>query len=117
MSSEQAVEHFRDIVENIRLIGDYIGNMGRAEFDADLRTRDAVERCLMRLSEAATRLGTAADRICPDPPWRDIRGLGNHLRHAYDRIDTDEIWNIVRRDLPVLDRACRSALDRLQSKR
>ena len=29
-----------------------------AAFDADSRTRDAVERCLERLSEAAAKLGT-----------------------------------------------------------
>jgi uncharacterized protein with HEPN domain len=115
MSSELIIEHFQDIVENIRRIDDYIGDMTRSQFDADARTRDAVERCLMRLSEAAIRLGAAAERLCPDQPWRDIRGLGNHIRHAYDRIDADEIWSIVQRDLRALEHACRVALARLKA--
>jgi hypothetical protein len=31
--------------------------MDRAAFDVDSRTRDAVKRCLERLSEAAVKLG------------------------------------------------------------
>jgi uncharacterized protein with HEPN domain len=52
---------FLDILDNIRLIQSYLQGMDRAAFDADSRTRDAVERCLERLSEAAAKLGTQAD--------------------------------------------------------
>jgi uncharacterized protein with HEPN domain len=33
---------------------------------------------------------------------RDMRGLGNRLRHAYDSIDTRLIWLIVEKDLAPL---------------
>jgi uncharacterized protein with HEPN domain len=52
---------FLDILDNIRLIQSYVERMDRAAFDADSRTRDAVERCLERLSEAATKLGAQAE--------------------------------------------------------
>jgi uncharacterized protein with HEPN domain len=55
----------------------------------------AVERKLQIISEAAIRLGSEADRRCPDQPWRDIRGIGNQLRHAYERIELDTIWSTV----------------------
>lgn len=114
MSSSRAAEHFLDIVENIAQITQYVGTMSRAQFEADVRTRDAVERCLMRLSEAAVRLGAEAERLCPNQPWRDIRGRGNHLRHAYDRIDADQLWTIVQRDLLALEMESREVVDRLQ---
>ncbi|HTT62977.1 MAG TPA: HepT-like ribonuclease domain-containing protein [Bryobacteraceae bacterium] len=38
-------------------------------------------------------------------PWRDIRGLGNQLRHTYERIDLSTIWNTVVDDLPALKAA------------
>jgi uncharacterized protein with HEPN domain len=115
MSSDRTAEHLADILQNIERIHQHLGSMNRAEFAADGRTRDAIERCLMRLSEAAVRLGVDGQRLCPDQPWRDIRGLGNHLRHAYDRIDEDELWNILQRDLPSLEVACRYAFDRLKA--
>ena len=60
--------------------------MDAALFAADDKTADAVERCLARISEATVKLGEDAELLCPGPPWRDIRGLGNHLRHAYKRV-------------------------------
>jgi uncharacterized protein with HEPN domain len=51
-SSRPAIR-FLDILDNIRLIQSYLQGMDRAAFDADSRTRDAIERCLERVSEAA----------------------------------------------------------------
>jgi uncharacterized protein with HEPN domain len=45
--------------------------------------------------------------------WRNIRGLGNWLRHQYDRIDLETIWRTVNADLPPLLQAVESAISRL----
>jgi uncharacterized protein with HEPN domain len=63
---------------------------------------DAIERCLERIREAAFRLGDRTGELLPGQPWPDIRGLGNWLRHAYDRIRFDVIWDTVQNDLPAL---------------
>ena len=80
----------------------------------DGRTRDAVERCLERVCEVAHRLGKHAGELMPDQPWADIRGMGNRLRHAYDRLDTDIIWNTARDRLPALAADASRALARLR---
>jgi len=33
-------------------------------------------------------------------PWHNIRGIGNWLRHRYDRVDVETVWNTVTDDLP-----------------
>jgi len=111
--SSRPATRFLDILENIRLIQAYVQGMDRAAFEADSRTRDAVERCLERLSEAATKLGSQADALAPGPPWQAIRAFGNVLRHAYDQVDPARIWEIATRDLPALATAAREALQRL----
>ena len=63
MPSSRPEIRFLDILDNIRLIQRYVERMDRAAFDADSRTRDAVERCLERLSEAATKLGAQAEEL------------------------------------------------------
>lgn len=65
----------------------------------------AVERKLQVISEAATRLGDEAATRIPGQPWRDIRGIGNQLRHAYERIDLETVWAAVTADLPPLKAA------------
>ena len=35
----------------------------------DLKTRNATERCIERISEAARKLGQVAEDLSPDVPW------------------------------------------------
>ena len=64
------------------------------------------------LCEAAFRLGDRAGVLLPEQPWPDIRGLGNWLRHAYDRVSFDVIWDTVENDLPRLKADVQAALGR-----
>jgi Protein of unknown function DUF86 len=47
-------------------------------------------------------------------PWGDIRGMGNRLRHAYDRVSLGVIWNAARHDVPGLAVDARRALAQLR---
>jgi uncharacterized protein with HEPN domain len=96
---------FGDIVDAIGLIEQFTSNMDFEAFRSNPMAVSAVERKLQIISEAATRLGNEAERQVPDQPWRDIRGIGNQLRHAYERIDLDMIWKTVTDDLPPLKAA------------
>ncbi|HLH51659.1 MAG TPA: HepT-like ribonuclease domain-containing protein [Roseiarcus sp.] len=95
-------------------IESYVGGRDRASLARDGRTRDAVERCFERVCEAAFRLGDQAERLMPNQPWADIRGMGNRLRHAYDRISLEVIWNSIQEDLPSLAAESRLALERIR---
>lgn len=41
----------------------------------------------------------------PEIPWKDIMGLRDIIVHEYHRIDEDEIFLIIHRDLPPLKQA------------
>lgn len=103
-----------DIIENAERVEGYVAGMDRSAFERDGRTRDAVERCLERICEAAHRLGKRAEELMPGQPWGDIRGMGNRLRHAYDRITLDIVWNTAQDRLPELAAEARRVLARLQ---
>ncbi len=106
-----------DIVENAERIGGYVAGLERSAFERDGRTRDAVERCVERVCEAVHRLGDRAEALMPGHPWGDIRGMGNRLRHAYDRISLDILWNTVRERVPALAGDAQRALERLRTER
>ena len=84
------------------MIADFVRGMDLGAFREDAKTVAAVERKLLLISEAATRLGEDADRLCPGLPWHNVRGLGNWLRHRYDRVDMEMVWNTIIDDLPPL---------------
>ena len=104
MSSKQQdwADH---IVEIIDRITEYLGSPPTAERLEERVVRDAVERCLERVSEAVARLhraGVPLDNLAPEVPWVDIRNFGNIVRHDYDGVDPDVIRDTVTADLPAL---------------
>ena len=56
------------------------------------------------------RLCDEAARLVPNQPWGDIRGMGNRLRHAYDRLSLPVIWHAIQDELPTLEADVRLAL-------
>ncbi len=116
MPSSKPARRFEDILENARAIERYTEGMDMRGFIADAKTRDAVERCLERMSEAAAKLGEAAPELAPEQPWQQIRSLGNRIRHEYDRLRAERLWEIVKDNLPSLREACELALEKLRDR-
>lgn len=81
MPSSDPIQRFTDILENIIRIEEFTVGMDVAAFVGDPKTYDAVERCLERISEAASKLGPQVEELCPGIPWSQIRAVGNRLRH------------------------------------
>lgn len=70
-------QHLADIEESIALVLQFVGAMTLDEYAWDRKTQDAVERRLLIITEAAKRLGEDAERLAPEIPWGEVRGLGN----------------------------------------
>lgn len=115
MPSKKAPLRFHDIVENVRLIELHVRGLSQEDFEQDVLRRDATLYSLLRICEAARKLGDTAEQLAPDQPWRNIRSFGNALRHDYDELNMDRVWEIVTRDLSPLRAACEDALRKLGS--
>jgi uncharacterized protein with HEPN domain len=69
--------------------------MTAGELKADGIKRRALERSLEIISEACRHVPDEITARYDAIPWRQIRDLGNVVRHDYQRIDTAIIWEIV----------------------
>jgi uncharacterized protein with HEPN domain len=114
LPSSKILDRLGDIVENCERIGRHVAGMSREAYLADEKTIDAVEKCLQRISEAASRLGPYVDDIYPGAPWKDARGIGNILRHKYDQVTEDLIWASIRGDIPRLRKSALQEIERLK---
>jgi uncharacterized protein with HEPN domain len=112
--SKDPIQRFEEILENIGLIEEFTRGMDSKAFLEDLKTRNATERCMERISEAARKLGQVAEDLCPDVPWPNVRALGNFLRHEYDRVDAARVWLMIEDDLGPLKVAAQRALEGLR---
>lgn len=69
-----------------------------------------MERGIEIVSESSRRLPADMKTRHPEIPRRKVAGVGNVLRHDYERTAPDVLWNVTRQDLPALDRVCREEL-------
>jgi len=102
MFSDAVLGWLTDARDNALQIASYLDDVDEAAFANNAEKRDAVERCLERVSEAVSRVhrsGVDLEQAESEVPWRDVRAIGNHLRHAYDRIDAGIIWQTAVRDI------------------
>jgi len=74
------------------------------QFLEDRKTRNAVERNLEIIGEAARRVSVETHDHFPDIPWKSMIGLRNVLAHEYGEIRHEILWAIVRDKLPPLIR-------------
>jgi uncharacterized protein with HEPN domain len=81
-------------------------------FEADWQKRWLVERGIEIISEASRHLTAEMKTRHPEIPWAKVAGIGNILRHEYERIAPDILWNVVQSELAPLEAACRDELAR-----
>ncbi len=113
MATADPARRLRDIIDNIDRIRGYVTGVDFVGFAANPLVRDAVERCFSRISEAAVKLGTHMEERYSQIPWDDVRGLGNVLRHDYDDVDEELVWEMIEQDLTPLRTVCETELQRL----
>jgi uncharacterized protein with HEPN domain len=70
-----------------------------------------VERAIEIISEAVRHIPEPERAKYPDVPWRNIMAIGNKLRHEYQRVDPDIIWDIARTHLVDLRPVIEAILD------
>jgi uncharacterized protein with HEPN domain len=91
-----------DMLEASEKVQNYLKNKTLEDFLSDEMLRDAVERNLEIIGEAARRISEVFKQGHPEIPWRQIIAQRNVLIHEYADIDIEEIWEVVSFHLPRL---------------
>jgi uncharacterized protein with HEPN domain len=91
-----------DIVSAARLVLAFTRSMTKDAFFGDVKTQSAVLHQLMIIGEAVKRLSSEFRAQHPGVPWSLIAGMRNHLIHAYDAVDLEEVWKTATVDVPDL---------------
>jgi uncharacterized protein with HEPN domain len=100
--NREALKYLFDIkiyTEDIELFMQGIENVN--QFLNDKKTIAAVERCLIIIGEAVNNFRKVEQQIIIDDANK-IYGLRNRLVHAYDAIEDETLYVIIKQHLPVL---------------
>jgi len=99
-----------DIADAIELIDSEMAGVTLQAFESDRRKRWIVERGIEIISEASRHLTAELKQRHQQIPWPKVAGIGNVLRHDYERVAHDVLWHVVNIDLPLLYEVCREEL-------
>jgi uncharacterized protein with HEPN domain len=99
-----------DIVTACARVRRHLEDLSLEEFEADWLSQWVVERGIEIISEASRHLPADMKARHPGIPWPKVAGIGNVLRHNYERISPPLLWTLVNTELPILERACRAEL-------
>jgi uncharacterized protein with HEPN domain len=110
MAAATVPDRLEHIPSSIEAVLGYWKGKKRSNFDADELRRAATQRHLEIISEASRHIPEADKTDHPQIPWRDISNIGNVLRHRYDTVSDDRIWEIVTLDLRALRTAIRKII-------
>lgn len=91
--------HIRDAIQSIL----QYTSPGKDDFFADRKTQDAVVRNLEIIGEATKHISARLKEAHSDISWRPIAGMRDKLVHDYFGINLQLVWDVVERDLPILE--------------
>lgn len=98
-SDKVYLEH---ILDAIKVVDEYIGDMTCEEFKENKMATDAVIRQLAIVGEAANNLSEEFVKNHPDLPFRDAIDMRNFLIHEYFGVNIQLVWETAKDDLPEL---------------
>jgi uncharacterized protein with HEPN domain len=103
--------HIRDEIDGM---ASALQNVTFADYQKSYTLRRAAERAIQIVSEAAKSLPPETLARHSQAPWNAIIGIGNILRHEYQRIDDRRLWEIVTVHLPELRPVIMAMIDELK---
>jgi len=104
--------YLQDILDSIEKIKTHTnqGQMTQKEFNQDIKTQDAVIRRLEIIGEATKRLKDDFRQQYDQIPWREMAGLRDVLIHDYDEVDLEQVWDVIKNDLIVLEKQVKAII-------
>jgi uncharacterized protein with HEPN domain len=110
MPSRSLVPRLGDMVQACERVRHLLQGVPLDAFEADWQKQWIVERGIEIVSEASRHMTDELKARHPDIPWVKVAGIGNVLRHDYERVAPNILWKLVQSDLPELEKVCRSEL-------
>ena len=93
------IEH---ILESINAIEDFSKDIFKEELSSNRLKQSAIVREIEIIGEAVKNLSANLKEKHNEIEWKDIAGTRDKMIHHYFGVDLNIVWNIIKRDIPIL---------------
>jgi uncharacterized protein with HEPN domain len=104
MSERDIPSLLQDILDAIGNIKNFTRGMPFEVYQADLKTKHAVERNFSIIGEAVARIDKPFRDLHPTIDWREVKDFRNIIVHDYFGIDDSIVWDIIHLNLDQLEK-------------
>ncbi len=93
------LQHILDAIDEIEK---YLLDVDLIVFLENSMMRFACIKQMEIIGEASNHISTELKTSYPEIEWAQIIGMRNVLAHEYFGIDTSVVWDIIKKDIPIL---------------
>jgi len=105
----------KHILESIKNIEDFIRDISKSRFLRNKEKQSAVIREIEIIGEAVKNIPTNFRKKYADIPWIDIAGMRDKLMHHYFGVNLENVWKVIKEDLPELKKNILKIKDDLEN--
>jgi uncharacterized protein with HEPN domain len=91
------------ILKEINFIKTAVSGISFEDFVNDEKTKRAVAMTLINIGELTRLLSDEFKKSMPDIPFKAIMALRNVAAHGYEELRFDDVWKMVKTNIPELD--------------
>lgn len=102
MSFHKDLPYLNHILDAIKDIEESINKISRDDFINKKDIRDANIRRLEIVGEAVKKISIEIKKKYPQIKWQKIAGLRDKIIHHYFGVDLIIVWDIIKKDIPIL---------------
>ncbi|MEK6823772.1 MAG: DUF86 domain-containing protein [Nanoarchaeota archaeon] len=93
------MDHILDAINDIE---ESVKNLSKEQFVKNKDIKDSNIRRLEIIGEATKNLSKEFTKRYINTPWKDIAGMRDKIIHHYFGINLEEIWKVIKEDIPKL---------------
>jgi len=99
---QQDNQYLIDILHAAQRILEYTADTSLHSFYEDVQLQDKVVRRLLTIGKTAQRVSMATRQEVDEIAWRNLETMKERLLQDDPVIDADQVWSIVRSEIPIL---------------
>ena len=116
MTQKDTVIFIEHILESIRDIESFSLDVSKEELSKNREKLNAIVRSIEIIGEAAKNIPSSLKKEYPKVAWKEIVGARDVLIHHYFGIDLDILWEIIKKDIPLLKKQILEIKEKLTGK-
>ena len=106
-----------DILDAMEKADTLLEGVDYEQFESDFRINYAVVRALEIVGEATKRLPDDLRQKYSEIPWKGMAGMRDRIIHAYDTVDMEIVWEVVKKDMPTIKPQIQRILEDFEAQR